>query len=99
MPLDECRLRPGPRKVKQTLSLVVCFSAGSGKDRLFGVLPELVCFRHGTLAVARHVPILGCPPRQWPSGQNRSSRSSYRTLHKKFGQAENASRLGYFENP
>src|SRR5580700_1157186 len=42
----QCRLCPGPRKVKQILPLAVGFGVGSRKDCLFGILPELLCFRH-----------------------------------------------------
>ena len=50
----QCRLRPGPRKLKQTLPVFVAFGAGGRKYRLLGVLPELIRFRHGARSVPRH---------------------------------------------
>jgi hypothetical protein len=44
VPVDQRRLSPGARKVKQTLPLMFGFGAGSGNHRLFGVKPELVCY-------------------------------------------------------
>jgi hypothetical protein len=46
VPVDQRRLSPGPRKIKQVAPLNFCSGTGSGNDRLFGVLPELICSRH-----------------------------------------------------
>jgi len=62
--LYQCCLRPGPCKVKQTLSLIFNFSAGSGKSRLFGVLPELICFRYGHTAQCVPTPFPTYLPKQ-----------------------------------
>jgi CRP/FNR family transcriptional regulator, cyclic AMP receptor protein len=40
-------LRPGPRKLKQSLPVIVGFGVAGRKHRLFSVLPELICYRHG----------------------------------------------------
>jgi len=37
VPVDQRRLSPGARKIKQTLPLIFGFGAGSGNHRLFGV--------------------------------------------------------------
>jgi hypothetical protein len=42
-------LSPRPRELKQTRLVRVSCGVTGGKDRLFGVLEELVCLRHGTL--------------------------------------------------
>ena len=47
-PLYQCRLCPSPRKVKQAEFLVVAFSEAGREHGFFGVLPELICNRHGT---------------------------------------------------
>jgi hypothetical protein len=46
-------MRPGPRKLKQTLPVLLGFGVGGRKDRLFSVLPELICYRHGHPPVPR----------------------------------------------
>jgi hypothetical protein len=55
-PLYHRRLCPGPRKIKQALFLVVAFSVAGRKHGFIGVLPELICCRHGTFSVPRHRP-------------------------------------------
>jgi hypothetical protein len=63
VPVDQRRLSPGPSKIEQVAPLVFGLGAGSGNDRLFGVLPELICSRHRhTLRVPRHIPTSGCSP-------------------------------------
>ena len=47
LPLQQSRLRPGSRKLKQTLPFLVGFGRRSRNDRLLSVLPELICYRHG----------------------------------------------------
>jgi hypothetical protein len=64
--LYQRRLRPGPRKVKQTLSFVVGLGVGGRQDCLFGILPELVCLRHGTLTGAPTRPDLRLPAQAVP---------------------------------
>src|SRR3984885_13161817 len=74
LPLLYCCLRPGPRKLKQTLPILVGFGDGSREDRLFGVLPELICYRHGQPRAP--IPIPACIPWQYPSVQNCTPRAS-----------------------
>jgi hypothetical protein len=61
LPLYQCRMRPGPRKLKQSLPVIVGFGVAGRKHRLFSVLPELICYRHGHRPV-RPVPISSCAP-------------------------------------
>jgi hypothetical protein len=72
--LHQCRLCPGPSKVQQTLPLFGAFGVAGRKNGLFGVLPEFVCFRHGTPSVCpdthTHTRTSACLPRDWPAGQN-----------------------------
>jgi hypothetical protein len=44
------------------LLLVIGLGVGGRKNRFFGVLPELVCFRHGTLNSAPTRPNVRLPP-------------------------------------
>src|ERR1700733_11160995 len=53
LPLQQSRLRPGSRKLKQTLPFLVGFGRRSRNDRLLSVLPELICYRHGHSPVPR----------------------------------------------
>jgi hypothetical protein len=55
------------------LLVIVSFGVAGRKHRLFSVLPELICYRHGHLPV-RPVPISSCAPWQQASGQNCSLR-------------------------
>jgi hypothetical protein len=48
---------PGPRKLKQSLPVIVGFGVAGRKHCLFSILPELICYRHG------HPPV---PPSQYP---------------------------------
>jgi hypothetical protein len=45
------RLRPGSRKLKQPLPFLIGFGVGGRENRLFGVLPELIRYRHGPTSV------------------------------------------------
>ena len=46
-------MRPGPRKLKQSLPVIVGFSVAGREDRLFSVLPVLIFYRHGHSPVSR----------------------------------------------
>src|SRR5205807_8815402 len=47
-------MRPGPRKLKQSLPVIVGFGIAGRKHRLFSVLPELICYRHGHPPAPQH---------------------------------------------
>jgi hypothetical protein len=56
------------------LPVLIGFGGGGREDRLLGVSPELICYRHGQPRAP--IPIPACIPWKWPSGQNCSVRSN-----------------------
>jgi hypothetical protein len=52
--LYQCCLRPCPRKIKKTLPVIVGLGFAGQKERLFRVLPELICYWHRAPQVSQH---------------------------------------------
>jgi hypothetical protein len=71
--LNQSRLGPRSRKVKQALSFIVGCRVGGRKDRLFSVLPELVRYRHRATPYSDSVPRLPVPACTLYQGQSGQS--------------------------